>query len=76
MSRRKVQWLRRIVKVAGNVDKLIPGLVKGEGKYLTKSKLDNVEDFDPPKPGTGEGHVVSRPMGSRKEALIRKWAKV
>lgn len=73
MSRRKLQWIRR-VRQAGNVDKVIPSPAKGEGLYLTKM-VEDIPGFNRPGVGMGEGNTVTEPMSSRKEELVRRWTK-
>lgn len=72
MSRRRLQWKKRIVQSGMNVDKLIPGDVKGAGEWLTQTHIESKATN--PERGHGEGSQVSVGMGARKEQLVRKWA--
>jgi len=73
MSRRKTHWIRHIIQAAGNIDKLFPQDVKGEGVWLVNADIPG-KDFEVSL-GTGKGNQVSKSMSQRKEELVRKWAK-
>jgi hypothetical protein len=70
MSRRKLQWKRNAAQ-AGSVEKLLPGSVKGTGIWLSQMTIDGKSG----KAGGGEDSQVSLPISTRKEQLVRNWAK-
>jgi len=72
MSRRSKYWAKKVAK-AGSVEKVIPRAAKGEGTWLTEVDIPG-KDFKVSR-GTGQGRVCTQPVSTRKEALIRKWAK-
>lgn len=73
MGRRKVQWKYNAGKVGG-VDKLIPQGAKGTGEWLTKGEIPG-RTLPMPSRGSTEGRTCTKPMGTRKEQLVRQWAK-
>lgn len=71
MSRRSLQWKER-ARQSGDVNKIIPTGAKGRGEWLTNVAYDLP---NAPARGTGEGNQCTAPISTRKEQLVRQWAR-
>jgi len=60
MSRRKLQWLKRLEQSGDNLEKLIPRSTKGKGRWIL-GESGNI------------GSRVTEPMSAEKEDRIRRW---
>jgi hypothetical protein len=74
MSRRKVNFMNKFRQAGQDVNKIIPTGAVGSGLWLTKAEIPGRE-MDTPRPGDHKGKRVTEPVGTRKEALLRKWGK-
>ena len=71
MSRRTIQWKKRIIQAQGTIDKIIPTHVVGSGMYLTKHEIEN-RMYQPQEGGSKK--VCSLPMTTAKEQRMRQLA--